>query len=138
MSYNKVILAGNLGAAPEMRQTSTGKSVVTLSIATSEGKDQVEWHKVVVWNEQAELCQKYLDKGSKVLIEGRLTTRSWDDKSGQKRFSTEIQANRVVFLSPKSDGMKLSNNPGPKAASTRGKPVIADELPDDDSFEEVK
>lgn len=106
-SVNKVILIGNLGADPDLRYTPGGAAVCNLSIATTdvrtdrEGNRQeyTEWHRVVVWNKQAENCAKYLSKGRPAYVEGRLQTRSWDDKStGQKRYSTEIVADRVQFL----------------------------------------
>lgn len=105
-SVNKVILVGNLGKDPEIRHTQTGKSVVQFSIATTEkwndangnAKEQTEWHRIVVWGKTAENCAKFLKKGSSVFIEGRLTTRSWEDQ-GQKRYSTEVVADRVQFLS---------------------------------------
>jgi single-strand DNA-binding protein len=106
-SVNKVILIGNLGADPEVRTTPQGQMVSTISIATSEsftGRDgarqeRTEWHRVVLWGKLAELAQRYLQKGRKVYIEGRIQTRSWDDQqSGQKRYSTEVVANQMVFI----------------------------------------
>ena len=112
-SVNKVILIGNLGQDPEVRTTSNGQMVATLSIATSEsynGRDgnrqeRTEWHRVVVWAKLAELAQRYLSKGRKVFVEGRIQTRSWDDaQSGQKRYSTEIVARDLVFLDSMQGG----------------------------------
>ena len=111
-SVNKVILIGNLGSDPELRNTSGGNSVCNFSIATNEvwtGKDgqkneRVEWHKIVVWGKQAENCQQYLKKGRQVYIEGKNQTRSWDDKDGVTRYVTEVVARQVVFLSGGSDG----------------------------------
>lgn len=106
-SVNKVILIGNLGSDPDVRTTPTGQLVATLSVATSDswtGKDgqrqeRTEWHKVVVWGKSAEFAQRFLGKGRKVYVEGRLETRSWDDKqSGQKRYSTEIVADQLTAL----------------------------------------
>jgi len=105
-SVNKVILVGNLGADPELKYTPSNRPVCNLSIATNEvwkdksgqKQERTEWHRVIVWAEQAELCSKYLAKGRSVYVEGRLQTRSWDDKSGQKRYTTEVVADRVVFL----------------------------------------
>ena len=104
---NKVIVLGRLGADPEVKTIAGGQTVARLSVATSEswndreGKKQerTEWHRVVVWAKLAELCGKYLSKGRQVYIEGRLQTRSWEDQQGQKRYSTEIVANAVQFLS---------------------------------------
>lgn len=106
-SVNKVILVGNLGADPELKYTPSNKPVCHLSVATNdvwkdkEGvkQERVEWHRVVVWGDQAETCNQYLAKGRSVCVEGRLQTRSWDDKTdGKKRYSTEVMADRVVFL----------------------------------------
>jgi single-strand DNA-binding protein len=106
-SVNKVILVGNLGADPELKYTPSNRPVCNLSIATNEvfkdkggqRQERTEWHRVTVWGEQAETCSKYLSKGRMVYLEGRLQTRSWDDKTdGKKRYSTEIVADRVVFL----------------------------------------
>jgi single-strand DNA-binding protein len=112
-SVNKVILIGNLGADPEVRTTPSGQQVATLSLATSrnykdrEGnrREETEWHRVVVWNQLAELAQRYLAKGRKVYIEGRLQTRSWDDQqSGQKKYTTEIIADQMTFLDSGQSG----------------------------------
>jgi len=106
-SVNKVIIIGNLGADPDVRTTPSGQMVATLSIATSETfnnregqrQEKTEWHRVQVWGKLAELAQRYLGKGRKVFVEGRIQTRSWDDQqTGQKRYSTEIVANNLVFL----------------------------------------
>lgn len=106
MSVNKVILVGNLGKDPEVRYTQTGSAVANFSLATSEqwndrdGKKQerTEWHNIVVWGKSAEHCGQYLSKGRQVFIEGSIRTRSYDDKSGNKRYITEIVAQRVQFL----------------------------------------
>jgi single-strand DNA-binding protein len=94
-----------LGADPELRYTQSQTPVATLSIATTHYKgegenkeEQTEWHRVVVWGRQAENCNKYLSKGRSVYVEGRLQTRSWDDKSGVTRYTTEIIAQQVQFL----------------------------------------
>lgn len=105
-SVNRVILIGNLGQDPEIRYTANQTAVTTLSLATTdykmdkEGNKQsfTEWHRVVVWGRQAENAAKYLAKGRSCYIEGRLQTRSWDDKNGQKRYTTEIVAQTVQFL----------------------------------------
>lgn len=97
---NRVILMGNLGRDPEARDAN-GKKVVTFSLATNEGKDRVEWHRIVAWEKTAELVEKYMTKGSKALIEGRLQTRKWE-KDGVERQTTEIVAQRVEF----ADGKK--------------------------------
>ncbi|MCB9228502.1 MAG: single-stranded DNA-binding protein [Deltaproteobacteria bacterium] len=105
-SLNRVTILGNLGQDPELRYTPNQVPVVTLSIATTEFRktadgqrqEQTDWHRVIVWNRQAENCHKYLKKGRSVLIEGRISYRSWDDKSGQKRYTTEIIASNVQFM----------------------------------------
>lgn len=105
-SVNKVILVGNLGADPELKYTPSNRPLCNLSVATNESfkdkagvkQDRVEWHRVTVWGEQAELCAKFLAKGRSVYLEGRLQTRTWDDKDGKKRSATDIVADRVVFL----------------------------------------
>jgi single-strand DNA-binding protein len=109
---NKVILIGHLGADPDMRYTPSGAGVCELRLATSESwkdkngqrQERTEWHRIVVWGKTAEICAKYLAKGRQVFIEGRIQTRSYDDKEGQKRYITEIIANDVQFLSSGRDG----------------------------------
>jgi single-strand DNA-binding protein len=103
---NKVILVGNLGADPDMRYTPSGQGVCELRVATSESwndkngqrQERVEWHRIVVWGKRAEVCSKYLSKGRQVYIEGRIQTRTYDDKDGNKRYITEVIANDVQFL----------------------------------------
>ena len=105
-SVNKVILIGNLGVNPEVKYLPSGQPVCEFRIATSESyrdrneqlQERTEWHRVVVWGKAGENCGKYLTKGQKVYIDGRLQTRSWDDKEGKKQYMTEIVANSVVFL----------------------------------------
>lgn len=118
-SINKVMVMGRLGQDPDLRHTANQQSVCTLNVATTEfrtGQDGqrqelTEWHRIVVWGKQAENCKKYLAKGRMVFVEGRLQTRSWDDQSGQKRYSTEIVANNVQFL-PQGASSGASNNQG--------------------------
>lgn len=109
-SVNKAILVGNLGADPDLRYTQSQASVCTLSIATTDRRknkagdvvEYTEWHRVIVWNRQADACSQYLRKGSSVYVEGRISTRSWEDqKTGQKRYTTEVVAERVQFLGGK-------------------------------------
>lgn len=103
--YNRVELIGNLGADPELKETANGHKVTTLSVATTkyvkDGENKTEWHRVVLWNKNAETAAKYLQKGSKVFIEGELATRSWEDKNGEKRYTTEINGTRFLILSEK-------------------------------------
>lgn len=105
-SINKVILIGNLGNDPEVRFTPSGSAVANFNIATNESwkdkngqdQDRTEWHKIVVWGKQAENCGEYLSKGRPVYIEGKLQTREWNDKDGNKRYTTEVVAQTVQFL----------------------------------------
>jgi single-strand DNA-binding protein len=106
MSVNKVILIGNLGKDPELRFTSTGSAVARFPIATSEvwndrdgnKQERTEWHNIIVWGKQGESCSQYLAKGRQVFVEGSIRSRSYDDKSGNKRYVTEIVAQRIRFL----------------------------------------
>lgn len=112
MSVNMAILVGNLGKDPEVRFTQSGRAVANFSIATSEqwtGQDgnrqeRTEWHNIVVWGKQAESCGQYLNKGRQVFVQGSIRTRSYDDKEGNKRYITEIIAQRVQFLGGASGG----------------------------------
>jgi single-strand DNA-binding protein len=105
-SVNKVILVGNLGRDSELRYTPGGAPVATLNIATTEvwndkggqKQEKTEWHRVVLWGKTAESLNEYLVKGKQIYIEGRLQTRQWDDKDGNKRYTTEIRGDRVVLL----------------------------------------
>lgn len=109
MSINKVILVGNLGQKPEIKVTGSGLAVSKLRVATSDRRKDsdgawnnvTEWHTAVVFGSQAENCEKFLDKGSQVYVEGRLQTNKWQDKDGNDRWTTEIIANQVKFLSSK-------------------------------------
>jgi single-strand DNA-binding protein len=112
MSVNKVILVGRLGRDPETRYTGGGQAVANFSVATDEtykdknGERQkrTEWHKIVVWGKQAEIAQQYLKKGSLIFIEGRIQSREWQDKEGQKRTSFEIVASNFRMLGGRADG----------------------------------
>lgn len=115
-SLNRVLIMGNLGQDPELRYTQNQTPVVTLNVATTESwnkdgqrQEQTEWHRVIVWSKQAENCARYLSKGRSVFIEGKLQTRSWDDKNGQKRYTTEIVASAVQFL-PNAGAAPRDNN----------------------------
>jgi single-strand DNA-binding protein len=124
MSVNKVILVGRLGRDPETRFTGGGQAVANFSVATDEtfkdrnGERQkrTEWHKIVVWGKQAEIAQQYLKKGSLVYIEGRIQSREWQDKEGQKRTSYEIVANNFRMLGGRSEGAAA----GAGAAASQG------------------
>lgn len=108
-SLNKVMLIGNLGADPEVRNTPSGGQVANFRVACTESwtdqsgqrQERTEWVTVVAWRKQAEIAQKYLRKGSKVYVEGKLQTRSWEDKNGGgKRFATEVQCEQLTMLDP--------------------------------------
>jgi len=112
-SINKATLIGNLGTEPEMRHTTSGQAVCSFSLATNEswgGKDgserqeRTEWHKIVAWGRLAEICGEYLKKGRQVYIEGRIQTRSWQDKEGTKRYTTEIVAQDMMMLGGRDGG----------------------------------
>ncbi|MCC6502830.1 MAG: single-stranded DNA-binding protein [Deltaproteobacteria bacterium] len=108
---NKVILVGNLGADPEIRYSPGGMAVANFSLATSEtfSKDgqkqtKTEWHKIVAFGKLAEICGQYLSKGKQVYIEGKIQTRNWEDKEGNKKYMTEIVANSMQMLGAKGEG----------------------------------
>jgi single-strand DNA-binding protein len=111
MSVNKVILVGRLGRDPESRFTASGQAVCNFSLATDRSyKDrngqtqkQTEWHKIVAWGKLAEICQKFLKKGSQIFVEGRIQSRQWEDQQGQKRTAFEIVANEMRMLGSRGD-----------------------------------
>jgi single-strand DNA-binding protein len=115
-SLNKVMLIGNLGADPEVRSTNNGSRVATLSLATGrqwtgqngEKQEKTEWHRVICWNNKgsglADIAEKFLKKGDKVYIEGRIEYRTWEDREKQTRYTTEIIARELIMLSPKGSG----------------------------------
>jgi len=128
-SVNKVILVGNLGKDPEVKYTPQGTPVAKITIATNErfkGKDgnwqdRTEWHNVVLWQRLAEIAGEYLKKGGKVYIEGRLQTRSWDDKqTGQKKYMTEIVANDLVLLGGRGESGEYASGSRAASASAGG------------------
>ena len=111
-SVNKVILVGNVGKDPEIKVASTGNSIATFSLATTDRTkdqngnwtDRTEWHNLVAFARTAEVVRDYVKRGSKLYIEGRIQTRSWDDKDGQKKYRTEVIVNDLVLLSGRGDG----------------------------------
>ncbi len=118
-SLNKVMLIGNLGRDPEVRYTASSVAVATFSIATNESwqdqdgntQERTEWHNIVTWRKLAEICHQYLRKGSKIYIEGRIQTRSYDDKNtGVKKYMTEIVANNMIMLDSKDAGTGAGNS----------------------------
>ena len=132
-SLNKVILIGNLGRDPEVKYLPSGQAVANFSVATNErwqGKDgkteeRTEWHRIVVFGKSAENCGEYLSKGRSVCIEGRLQTREWDDKSGQKRSTTEVIADNVQFL--RGPDRSKEGQPKPAAPAEEMEAINLDE-----------
>jgi len=116
---NKVMIIGRLGRDPELRYTQSGAPIASLNVATDESYmdrdgnkvDRTEWHRVSVFQRQAENCANYLTKGSLVYVEGSLQTRKWQDQQGQDRYTTEIKAQRVQFLDRKGDGPRAQGAP---------------------------
>ena len=117
MSINKVILIGNLGQNPEVKHSASGQAICNLSIATNESwtdkngqkQEKTEWHRVVVFGKLAEICGQYLQKGRQAYMEGKLQTRSWQDKDNQTRYTTEIVAQSVQFLGGNAGASRSSN-----------------------------
>ena len=144
MSVNKVILLGRLGQDPELRYTPSGAAVANFSVATNEAwtdknsgqkQERTEWHRIVVWGKQAELCNQYLNKGKQVYLEGKLQTRQWQDQSGQTKYSTEVHAQTIRFLGgPNAQasgasadrGMGMSANAG-QGGMPSGGPMVSEE-----------
>ena len=105
MSLNCVTLVGHLGSPPEMKRTQNGKAICTFRMATNgPGEGAADWHRVVVWDAQAESCHRYLETGRLVAVTGRLKSRSYDDPNGEKRWVTEVVAHRVAFLGGREGG----------------------------------
>lgn len=131
---NKVMIIGRLGRDPELRYTQQGQAIASLNVATDEGYldrdgnkvDRTEWHRVSVWGKPAEACHNYTKKGSLVFVEGKLTTRKWQDQQGQDRYTTEIQAMRVQFLDRKQDDAQ--GHPAQRGAPPRQHATRSDDL----------
>jgi len=129
-SLNRVMLIGNLGKDPELKYTQSGDAVANFSIACGESwkdaegnkKERTEWMNIVAWKKLAEICGQYLHKGSKVFVEGKLQTRSWDDKNGIKRYTTEVVIHDLVMLDPK---------PGTASAESDASPEPLTDPPED-------
>ena len=150
MAYaiNKVILIGNLGQDPETRYTGNGTPVCNMRLATTERyKDangemveRTEWHSIVAWSRLAEICGEYLRKGSKVYFEGQLQTRSWEDRDGNTRYTTEVRAREMLMLDSRGEGGSGGGSSGgganqPRNAATANKAPVEDTAgfePDDD------
>ncbi|MCH9015279.1 MAG: single-stranded DNA-binding protein [Gemmatimonadetes bacterium] len=143
-SLNKVILIGNLGADPEVRSTSNNR-VATLSVATSrqwngpggERQEKTEWHRVVLWNSKvsqlADLAEKYLSKGDRVYIEGRVEYRTWEDREGNKRYTTEINCREMIMLGSRGDADADADADAPVSSGAL-QPAVAE--PKGESYED--
>ncbi|MBD3307638.1 single-stranded DNA-binding protein [candidate division KSB3 bacterium] len=141
-SLNKVQIIGNLGADPELRYTSNGLAVATLNVATNERwkpsdsdewQERTEWHRIVAWGKLAEIAGEYLAKGRQVYIEGRLQTRSWEDKDGIKRYTTEIVTRDLILLGGRGDGPSQSQRPPHPADSSSSAPSYTGPSSEDSS-----
>jgi single-strand DNA-binding protein len=139
-SLNKVMLIGRLGKDPEIRYTPDGAPVANFSLATSDfwtdkggtRQERTEWHNIVAWNKLADLAKRYLAKGRQVFVEGRIRTREWDDKDGNKRRTTEVIASAIVLIGSRPEGMETGAAAAPRAAR-EAEPGTADvEITDDD------
>ena len=137
MAVNKVILIGNLGRDPEIRYTTGGQAVANFTIATTEKytnksgerQEDTEWHRIVAWGRLAEICGEYLSKGRMVYIEGSIKTRSWEDKEGNTRYTTEIVARNMQML-----GGQVGQGGRSEGSSSRDDKMPADFDIEDDSF----
>lgn len=126
MSLNKVMIIGRLGSNPELRYTPSGMAVANFSLATNEywsdksgeRQERTEWHRVVVWGKQAETANQYLSKGRQAYIEGRLQTRQWEDKDGNKKYTTEVVASNIQFLGGGSANSGMDDSAGSSAGAS--------------------
>ena len=134
---NKVMIIGHLGRDPEMRYTPSGRPVTTFTVATSrswntvdgERHQETEWFNVVAWGNLAEICKQYLTKGQQVYIEGRLQTRHWEDKEGNKHSSIEIVANEMMMLGDRRDSNTAEKHAGESAEEPEPPSADEDEFP---------
>ena len=143
-SVNKVILVGNLGRDAELRYTPGGAAVATLNMATTEvwndkagqRQEKTEWHRVVLWGKSAESLAEYLTKGKQIYVEGRLQTRQWDDKDGNKRYTTEIKGDKIVLLGggggggQRGGGGASRSSGGGEESMGGGQPSHGSDMPD--------
>src|SRR5215212_7947916 len=135
-SVNKVILVGNLGRDAELRYTPGGAAVATLNMATTEvwndkagaKQEKTEWHRVILWGKSAESLTEYLTKGKQIYVEGRLQTRQWDDKDGNKRYTTEIRGGRVA-RGGGDDATMGGHAPASGGADSSEQPLTDDDIP---------
>lgn len=136
---NKVILVGNLGKDPEVRHLDNGRAVANFSMATSETYKNrqgervtnTEWHNIVLWTPLAEIAERFLKKGNQVYIEGKLTTRSWDDQDGNKRYTTEVVGREMTLLGSREDSAG-GGMPGAAPAPARTESPVSS-IPEDDA-----
>ncbi|NOR53128.1 MAG: single-stranded DNA-binding protein [Candidatus Aminicenantes bacterium] len=143
-SLNKVLLIGRLGQNPELRYLpQTERAVAKFSLATNEryfnpstneSVDRTEWHRIVVWGKLAEFCEKYLNQGKQIMLEGKLRTRNWQDKDGNKRYTTEIEAQNIILLGKKEDTVEEGSYS--KTEATPDFPKADDTSPADKEGEE--
>lgn len=139
-SVNKVILIGNLGKDPEVRRLENGAVVASFSLATSETyvdkntgerRDTTDWHNIVCWRGLAEIAEKYIHKGTKIYVEGKLKTRSWQDREGNTRYTTEVLAEEMTILSrPENAGDRNQTNQAAPVYSTQATPTPPTPMPD--------
>ncbi len=145
-SLNKAMIIGNLGSDPEVRSTSSGTRVATLSVATSrswtsrsgEEQEKTEWHRVVAWDRLAEICEEYLSKGDRIYVEGRIEYRQWEGDDGRTRYTTEIRAREMIMLGrgrgqgPASGGRGRRADVSPVQGEKQG--GESDGSPDEEDF----
>ncbi|MGH7524984.1 MAG: single-stranded DNA-binding protein [Gemmatimonadales bacterium] len=150
-SLNKVTLIGNLGADPEVRSTSNGGRVATVSLATSrqwkgadgQRQEKTAWHRVIFWNAKgngqqlADIVERYCKKGDKIYVEGEIDYRTWQDKDNQTRYSTEINGRELILLSGKGDGGEGGSWAGGSKATARSAAPAASAAKKEESFDEM-
>lgn len=144
-SLNKVMLIGHLGKKPELRYLPQGeRAVAKFSLATNEryfnpstneSTDRTEWHKIVTWGKLAEFCEKYLDQGKQIYLEGKLRTRNWQDKDGNQRYTTEIEAENITFLGKREEQVEDQDHAEPNKPPS-DLPEDAAEAPDKEKEDE--
>ena len=150
MSVNKVILVGNVGKDPEVRPLESGAAVAAFPLATTERykdksgvlQDQTEWHNIICWRNLAELAEKYINKGSQLYIEGKIRTRSWTDKEGAKRYTTEIVADNIRLLgkresSSENNGFNTTAQPQAAQPQSNTQGALGNDFPAEDSSDDL-
>ncbi len=134
-SVNKAILIGHLGKDPEIRHSQSGAAIASFSIATNESwnnkegqrEERTEWHRIVAFGKLAEICGQYLSKGKQIYLEGRLQTRAWEDRDGNKRYTTEIVAREMKMLNSQGGGQGQENDNQPPQSEGSSYPPVSDE-----------